>query len=102
MQSAYIDSSEITIDVREGRVIIEGTVPERRMKHAIEDVADSVAGVNDVENKVRVNQGGAQDRSSGGDFRSSGSNTSTASRGPGSSQSPAGQSTSSTAKPASE
>jgi BON domain len=37
-----------------GRVILEGTVPDRRMKHAIEDVADATSGVNDVENRVRV------------------------------------------------
>ena len=54
MQSAYIDSSEVTIEVKDGRVSMEGTVPERRMKHAIEDLAEATAGVTDVENKVRV------------------------------------------------
>ena len=133
IQSTYIDSSEITVEVRAGRVTFDGTVPERRMKHAIEDLADSVAGVNDVENRIRVSQNvgwqSSSDRSasqsqwsgarkgresSGGTSGSTGfgsnaggsssstTTTNTASRGPGSSQSLAGQSTSSssTAKPA--
>ena len=29
MQSGHIDSSEVTIEVKEGRVTMEGTVPER-------------------------------------------------------------------------
>ncbi len=132
MQSAYIDASEIAIEVRGGRVTLEGSVPERRMKHAVEDLADSVAGVNDVENKIRVSQsGGAQSGSehsgnqsrsmsaegssgtsgsssfgsnAGGSSSSDTSSANTASRGPGSSQTLAGQSTSSssTAKPARE
>jgi hypothetical protein len=56
MLSAFIDSSEVTIEVKDGKVIMEGTVPERRMKHAIEDMAEATAGVNDVENNVRVEQ----------------------------------------------
>jgi BON domain-containing protein len=50
----HIDSSEVTIDVRGGRVTLEGTVPSRHMKHAIEDIVDSCPGVVEIENRIRV------------------------------------------------
>jgi hypothetical protein len=85
MQSAHIDASEITIEVQSGRVMLEGTVPERRMKHAIEDLADSVAGVSDVENKIRVNQSGNSQASqrSGSDRQSRASSSSSGAQGSG-------------------
>jgi osmotically-inducible protein OsmY len=49
-----VDPGEVSVEVREGRVILDGTVPERRMKHAIEDIAARCAGVGEVENRVRV------------------------------------------------
>jgi hypothetical protein len=54
MEAFHIDSSEVTVQVLGGRVTLEGTVPDRRMKHAIEDVADTTSGVQDVDNRVRV------------------------------------------------
>lgn len=59
MQAHEIDSSEVTIQVLGGKVILEGTVAERYMKHAIEDLADSAPGVQDVDNRIRV-VGGAR------------------------------------------
>ncbi|HDV6330653.1 TPA: BON domain-containing protein, partial [Burkholderia cenocepacia] len=49
-----IDVSDVTVQVKEGRVELEGTVPARWMKHDIEDLADGCLGVQDVENRVRV------------------------------------------------
>lgn len=49
-----IDASEVSVAVKEGVVTFEGTVPDRRMKHAIEDLAERCVGVGDVENRVRV------------------------------------------------
>ena len=49
-----IDSSEVTVEVQSGAVTLQGTVPERWMKHAIEDLADRCLGVNEVDNRVRV------------------------------------------------
>jgi osmotically-inducible protein OsmY len=49
-----IDSSEVSLEVKDARVKLEGTVPERWMRFAIDDVAESVMGVEDVENNVRV------------------------------------------------
>jgi BON domain len=49
-----IDSSEVVLQVKDARVTLEGTVPERWMRFAIDDVAESVMGVEEVENNVRV------------------------------------------------
>jgi hypothetical protein len=49
-----IDSSEVEVHVRQGRVILQGTVPERYMKHEIENIAATTLGVSDVENDIRV------------------------------------------------
>ena len=54
MQAYDIDSSEVTVQVLGGKVVLEGTVPNRYMKHAIEDIADGAPGVQDVDNKIRV------------------------------------------------
>ncbi len=54
MQARYIDSSEVTVQVAGAKVVLEGTVPERRMKHAIEDLVDACPGVQDIENRIRV------------------------------------------------
>jgi len=54
MEAYHIDSSEVTVRVLGGKAILEGTVPDRRMKHAIEDLACAAPGIQDVENRVRV------------------------------------------------
>ena len=59
MSSYDIDSSEVTVTVKDGRVTLDGSVPERWMKHSIEDVADHCIGVRDVDNRVRVIQEGS-------------------------------------------
>jgi len=40
--------------------VLEGTVPNRYMKHAIEDIADAAPGVQDVDNRVRVMGSGSR------------------------------------------
>ena len=49
-----IDSSDVSVEVRDGIVILEGTVPERRMRYMIEDLAAECLGANDVDNRIRV------------------------------------------------
>jgi hypothetical protein len=49
-----IDASEVEVQVRDGVVTLNGTVPQREMKRMAEDIIESVAGVQDVENHVRV------------------------------------------------
>jgi osmotically-inducible protein OsmY len=49
-----IDASEITVEVRNGEVNLSGTVRARWVKHEAEHIADSVAGVKDITNQIRV------------------------------------------------
>lgn len=49
-----VDATDIEVNVREGIVTLEGTVAERRAKRIAEDVAESVRGVRDVQNNLRV------------------------------------------------
>jgi len=51
-----VDVSEVTLLVEGGKVTLEGTVPERRMKHLIEDLVDQSTGVKDIDNRVRVDR----------------------------------------------
>ncbi|GAB6195146.1 BON domain-containing protein [Lysobacter xanthus] len=54
-----LDASEILLRSEDGRVLLTGNVPERWMKHRAEDIAESVRGVVDVENRIRVDDGTA-------------------------------------------
>ncbi|WP_309304039.1 BON domain-containing protein, partial [Burkholderia pseudomallei] len=49
-----LDVSDVSVEVNGGRVELQGTVPERWMKHEIEDIADNCMCVRDVDNRVRV------------------------------------------------
>lgn len=53
-QSHHIDAQDVSVQVKDGKVTLDGTVPDRHMKHAIEDMADECWGVKDVENRIRV------------------------------------------------
>jgi hypothetical protein len=53
-----IDSSDVTVEVREGKVTLQGSVPERRMKHRVEDLVDLCHGVQDIDNFIRVRRAG--------------------------------------------
>jgi len=50
----HVDSSEVTVEVRAGKVTLEGMVPSRHMKHAIEDMVDGCPGVMEIDNRIRV------------------------------------------------
>jgi hypothetical protein len=54
LEARYIDSSDVTVALSAAKVVLEGTVPERRMKHAIEDLVDACPGVQDIDNRIRV------------------------------------------------
>lgn len=54
MMADHVDSSEVTVNVVGGKVTLEGSVPDRYMKHYIEDLADRCPGVQDVDNRIRV------------------------------------------------
>jgi hypothetical protein len=49
-----VDASEVTVRVEGGEVKLEGVVLSRRDKRLLEDIIDSVRGVQDVHNLLRV------------------------------------------------
>lgn len=49
-----IDVSDVTVQVENNEVILEGTVPQRHHKRIIELVAEGVRGVEDVHNRIQV------------------------------------------------
>jgi len=49
-----IDASDVEIQVQGGEVTLSGTVSDRRQKYHIEELADSILGVKDVTNQLRV------------------------------------------------
>jgi len=53
----HIDASEIEVQVQNGEVTLSGTVEDRHAKRLAEDIAESVSGVRDVHNQIRVHQG---------------------------------------------
>jgi osmotically-inducible protein OsmY len=54
MQADSIVASDVSVQVLGGKVILEGTVRDRYMKHAIEDLAEAAPGVQDIDNRIRV------------------------------------------------
>jgi hypothetical protein len=49
-----LDASEITVQVSDGVVTLNGTVTSREQKRRAEDVAERISGVKDVANQLRV------------------------------------------------
>ncbi|HSL43667.1 MAG TPA: BON domain-containing protein [Anaerolineales bacterium] len=49
-----LDATDIEVSVREGVVTLTGSVDDRRQKRMAEDVAESVSGVEDVNNQLKI------------------------------------------------
>ena len=49
-----IDASDLDVEVNGREVILTGTVNSRHQKRLAEDIAESVSGVSNVENRLRV------------------------------------------------
>lgn len=60
----YLDASEVEVTVTNTEVTLTGTVNRREDKRRAEDLAESVSGVSNVENRLRVKQGRYGDYSS--------------------------------------
>jgi hypothetical protein len=60
------------VNVKDGEVTLEGSVSERRMKRLAEDCVDTVSGVSQVHNRLRVEDSSAQ-RSQGSQSQGEGS-----------------------------
>ncbi|MFN7945122.1 MAG: BON domain-containing protein [Blastocatellia bacterium] len=53
-QHGRIDARQIQVSVASGIVTLSGAVSSRAEKHMAEDVAESCAGVSEVQNRIRV------------------------------------------------
>ena len=54
-----LDVRDVEVNVKDGQVTLQGSVPDRRTKHAVEDCVEDCSGVKDVENRVKVSAGGS-------------------------------------------
>jgi osmotically-inducible protein OsmY len=54
MEDPDIDAGEVSIEVSGGVVTLTGTAEDRRTKYLIEEAAESVSGVKDINNQLRL------------------------------------------------
>ena len=52
----HVDACEIEVSVQNGDITLTGTIDDRHAKRRAEDIAESVSGVRNVENRLRVFQ----------------------------------------------
>lgn len=68
-----VDASDVELEVKGGEVTLTGSVPTRNMKWQLETLVDSVAGVTDVNNQLRIKRESSStsgtEKSSGGPTR---------------------------------
>lgn len=60
---AMIDATNVEVRVENNEVVLNGTVHNREEKRRAEDLAEAVAGVRNVENRLRVEPTGGSDTS---------------------------------------
>jgi BON domain len=65
-----IDATDVEVSVQNGEVTLDGTIRERSMKRAAEDCAESVTGVQQVHNRLRIEAGEDERRGASGQFGS--------------------------------
>lgn len=61
LSEGYLDASDVEVSVSNSEVTLTGTVNSRWDKRRAEDIAESVSGVTNVENRIRVKQHGYQE-----------------------------------------
>ena len=54
-----VDASDVEIDVKAGEVTLTGSVPTRNMKWQLETLIDTIAGVTEVHNQLRIKREGS-------------------------------------------
>jgi hypothetical protein len=64
LMSTDIDCSDIEIRVEQGEVTLSGSAESGESRREIERVAESVSGVKDVTNQIRMKRGSEDDDSS--------------------------------------
>lgn len=53
-RSWEIDAAEIGVEVTDGEVTLTGTVPDRSMKRLAEDEIETISGVKEIHNRLRI------------------------------------------------
>jgi osmotically-inducible protein OsmY len=53
-EDPFIDASDVSVDVSNGEVTVQGAVQVRAQKHAIEDLIADVSGVTEIHNRIRI------------------------------------------------
>ncbi|HVE60895.1 MAG TPA: BON domain-containing protein [Chitinophagaceae bacterium] len=53
-----VDATNVQVQVQDNEVILSGTVNERSQKRRAEDIVESISGVANVQNNIRVSRGG--------------------------------------------
>ncbi len=61
---SHIDASDIEVEVSNGVVSLSGTVESREIKRRAEDMVESISGVSNVENRLRVGKEDTGERTS--------------------------------------
>lgn len=57
MRHDEIDGTDIEVEVNAGEVTLTGTVPDRSLKHLVENLIDRTLGVGEIHNHLRVKRG---------------------------------------------
>lgn len=52
----YLDASDIEVEVKQGEVVLTGSVADRFAKRLAEDLTENVLGVVNIENRIHINQ----------------------------------------------
>jgi osmotically-inducible protein OsmY len=55
-ENGELDASDITVQVQNAEVTLTGTVEDRYFKRLAEDIVESVSGVKDIHNQIRINR----------------------------------------------
>ena len=58
-----LNAEEVEVQVKDGQVTLSGTVDNRQDKRAIEDLAEEILGVKEVQNQLRIQRGELSSRS---------------------------------------
>ena len=53
-ENAELDPSDITVQVQNGEVTLSGTVDHRYFKKLVGNIVESVSGVKDIHNQIRI------------------------------------------------
>jgi Flp pilus assembly secretin CpaC len=53
-QDPDLDATHISVETKNGEVVLKGSVSDRDSKRRAEEIAESCSGVKDVQNQIRV------------------------------------------------